>query len=113
MPPHDFMKGVTQMKDNFPIHKFGEFGGRCLAPFKADVPFIVGAEISAEQAMKWPLANRKALFELHKIEWYGPPEDAEKRLHSAKKATEKKVEAKAEHKSHRTPPAVKKSSRTK
>lgn len=90
-------------------HNYGEFGGRVLRMFKADVPYMEGAEISAEQAMKWPLANRRALWELHKVEWYGPPEDAEKRTVAAKAATEKKPAKTAEPKT----PVVKKSNRTK
>lgn len=95
-----------------PAHEYGRFGGRVLRPFKADVPFIADAEVTAEQAMKWPIQNRKALFELGKVEWYGPPEDGEKRLTAANAAKPpvKKETKKAEAK---TPPAVRKSSRTK
>lgn len=89
-----------------PIHEYGKYGGRVLRPFKGEVPWIADAEISAEQAMKWPLANRKALYEDNKIEWYGPPEDTEKRVAAAEKT-------KAPEKDKTKAPAVKKSSRTK
>jgi hypothetical protein len=51
----------------------GEYGGRVLRAFKGDKPYIVGAEITPEEAEKWPIANRKALFNTHKVEWFGPP----------------------------------------
>lgn len=93
-----------------PIHEYGKFGGRVLRSFKADIPYIEGAEISAEVAMRWPFGNRKALFEMGKIEWYGPPEDAEKRLTAATNAAKEK-KPKAE-KTENTP-SVKSSRRTK
>lgn len=96
-----------------PQHEYGRYGGRVLRPFKADVPFLVDAEISAEVAMKWPLQNRKALFELGKIEWYGPPEDGEKRVEAAKKATSSKKNTPAKEEAKAKAPAVRKSSRTK
>lgn len=108
-----------------PSHEYGKYGGRVLRALKADVPFIVDAEITAEQAEKWPVANRKALFESGKVEWYGPPEDAAKRTVAAKaaiiqdepektKAPDAPKEPQAPKKSgSRKVPAVKKTSRTK
>jgi hypothetical protein len=100
----------------YPEHNYGEYGGRVLRSFKADVPYIEGAEITAEAAMKWPLGNRRALHELHKVEWYGPPEDAKKRTVAADEAVKTKapVIPKEEKKvTEPKTPAVKKSSRTK
>lgn len=57
---------------------YGEYGGRVLRKFNADKPYIVGAEITAEEAESWPVANRKALFNTHKVEWYGPSADDKK-----------------------------------
>ena len=94
-----------------PVHEYGKYGGRCLRPFNADVPYIVDAEISADAASKWPIGNRKALFELGKVEWYGPPEDAEKRTVAAKAAVAKEPKIVKEVKSKT--PVVKKSHRTK
>lgn len=55
----------------------GEYGGRVLRKFVGGgVQWIPGAAITPEQAMEWPLANRKALYNTHKVEWYGPPADA-------------------------------------
>jgi hypothetical protein len=68
-----------------PAHEYGTYGGRALRNFNADVPYIAQAEISAEQAAKWPIANRRALYELGKVEWYGPPEDTAKRVAAAPK----------------------------
>jgi len=93
-----------------PAHEYGKYGGRVLRAFKADVPFVVDAEITPQMASTWPMSNRKALFETGKIEWYGPPEDAEKRtVAAAASATPAK---KKEEKVSKTP-AVRKSSRTK
>ena len=78
----------------------GEYGGRVLRAFKADVPWIVGAEIPAEVAMTWPIANRKALFATHKVEWFGPP--------AGEKAPAKVAKAPAKPKT----PAVNKASST-
>ena len=53
----------------------GEFGGRVLRKFQGPngLSWIVGAHIPAEVAEEWPIANRKALFSTHKVEWYSPP----------------------------------------
>lgn len=113
-----------------PSHEYGKFGGRVLRAFKADVPFIVDAEITAEKAETWPVANRKALFEAGKVEWYGSPEDAAKRTVAANAAvldepeeTQDEEETKApdapkepkipKKSGSRKAPAVKKTSRTK
>lgn len=52
---------------------FGEYGGRVLRKIQTDKPYLPGALITPEEAMQWPLANRKALYNTHKVEWYGPP----------------------------------------
>jgi hypothetical protein len=54
---------------------YGEFGGRVLRKFQGPngIEWIVGAHIPEEVAEEWPIANRKALFSTHKVEWYGPP----------------------------------------
>ena len=57
----------------------GEYGGRVVRRFQGEggKPYIVGAELSAEEVSNWPIGNRKALHSTHKVEWYGPPRDVE------------------------------------
>ena len=55
------------------MRHYGEYGGRVLRAFKANVPYIVGAFIEPDVAMSWPFPNRKALENQHKVEWFGPP----------------------------------------
>lgn len=86
----------------------GEYGGVVRRTFKADVPYLVGTAITAEQAMEWPIANRLALYNTKKVEWWGPPaEEVKQRPAPAAKA--EKVEKKEETKT----PAVKATGRTK
>ena len=74
---------------------YGEYGGRVLRAFKGETPFIVGAELSAEEVMNWPISNRKALHSTHKVEWYGPPRDSKEPVQrpAPKKADEPKTPA--------------------
>lgn len=71
---------------------FGEYGGRCLRKFSGGgKTFIPGAELSAEEVESWPIANRRALFNTHKVEWYGQPiENSKKEVEEVKEKRETK-----------------------
>jgi hypothetical protein len=74
----------------------GEYGGRVTRGFKGDgQSFITGATITPEMVKDWPLANRMALQVDGKVEWFGPPSDAENKAREAgKPATARGVVAK-------------------
>lgn len=56
----------------------GEYGGNVVRAFKGDgKSFIAGAILSPEDVMHWPLGNRVALRMEGKVDWFGPPVEAE------------------------------------
>lgn len=71
----------------------GEYGGCVKRTFKGDGKnWIAGAILKPEDVMGWPLANRKALHDGGKVDWYGPPVAAEQVAREAgKPAPERKT----------------------
>jgi len=61
-----------------------------LHPFKgAGTSFIRGAVLSAELVSEWPLANRRALHDAGRVEWFGAPNEEETEAREEGAATKK------------------------
>lgn len=55
-------------------HPCGEYGGRVLRKFNAgSAQFIPGALLTPEMVEDWPLANRRALHDSGKVDWFHEP----------------------------------------
>lgn len=67
---------------------FGEYGGIVKREIKnaGGMKYIVGAVLKPEVVTKWPLANRMALHQEGKVDWYGPPVEAEQIARESGKA---------------------------
>jgi len=56
------------------LQAYGEHGGRVRKPLRtAGGVLCIGAEITAETALKWPLKNRMAMDRTQTVFWYPSP----------------------------------------
>lgn len=69
----------------------GEYGGVVKREFSGDgKKWIVDAILSPEDVIHWPLGNRMALHKEGKIDWFGPPVEAENKARNAGKPAKAK-----------------------
>lgn len=62
----------------------GEYGGCVKRTFSGDgKKWIAGAVLTPEDVMHWPLGNRTALSMEGKVDWFGPPVEAEQKAREA------------------------------
>lgn len=62
----------------------GEYGGRVLRTFEGgDKKWIAGAILTPADVASWPYANKLALHNSGKIDWFGPPVEEEAKARAA------------------------------